>query len=492
MIDQMFSGRSGPPASTAVSSLLPPRAPADDAASPQSIASNLQICTSASSLRSILGSSKAVAVMYTSASCPPCTAVKPVFEELARTHGTTKERIDFVLVEMGVGGANEVAGSDEFGGPVRATPTFVFFAKGKKVGECKGGDVGELKTQVELLEMEAYPRAFLSRFLCDAANLFAAHPHTKLSLPALTKLSHSLSPVTYPVLPSLPTLSSKLASFLTDASMTSPSLLPSTIPTLTFSVIAYLTSLPTPPALPATPLPPTLTKDWTSATLNALCVLPRTEWFPLLDLWRIGLAHDLPRLSPTFATLLPQLLSEDYLLAPGINSKPLLLTTLRLLSNALPSPVLAGILLGEKREEMTRVVVRALLAEDKGVRSCAAGLGWSVVGRLWSGRRGEGGEEWEVEVTSALVEALRNEGESVEVGESFLGATERALADGVGAVHRLAATIGLLLFQSPHYEELQALVEVLGLAEVLREKEELVKGKQEVVEVLREVGVLCL
>lgn len=59
-------------------------------------------------------------------------------------------------------------------------------------------------------------------------------------------------------------------------------------------------------------------------------------------------------------------------------------------------------------------------------------------------------------------------------------------------MHRLAATIGMLLFQSPHYEELQALVEVLGLAEVLREKEELAKGKQEVVQVLREVGTLCL
>lgn len=69
--------------------------------------------------------------------------------------------MEFVLVEMGVGGGDAVAQSKEFGGPISATPTFCFFAKGgKQVGECKGADRGELKTQVELLVMEAYPRTY--------------------------------------------------------------------------------------------------------------------------------------------------------------------------------------------------------------------------------------------------------------------------------------------------------------------------------------------
>lgn len=160
MIDQMFSGRNGPPASTAVQSLLPPGAPSTDP-SQQSLGSNLAICTSPASLRSTLTASPAVAVMFTSASCPPCNAIKPYFEELARTHGAGAKRIEFVLVETGVGAGAEVAREPEFGGPVRATPTFVFFAHGKKTSECKGADRGELKTQVQLLEMEVYPREFI-------------------------------------------------------------------------------------------------------------------------------------------------------------------------------------------------------------------------------------------------------------------------------------------------------------------------------------------
>lgn len=171
MIDQMFSGRNGPPASTAVQSLLPPSAPPTNEPSQQSIASNLQICTSPSSLRSILTTSPAVAVMYTSTSCPPCNAIKPYFEELARTHGTKRQRIDFVLVETGVGGGSEVAGDPAFGGPVRATPTFVFFAHGKKSSECKGADRQELKTQIQLLEMEVYPREYLAVLRRDGLKL---------------------------------------------------------------------------------------------------------------------------------------------------------------------------------------------------------------------------------------------------------------------------------------------------------------------------------
>lgn len=159
MIDQMFSGRSGP------SAPAEPRTFSDP--SPQSIASNLQICTSPASLQTILDSNPAVAVMFTSESCPPCEAIKPLFNDLARTHGATtnKKRIDFVLVEMGVGAGAEVAARSEFGGPVKATPTFVFFRKGEKVGECKGADGTELKTQVAMLEMVAYPRELLAAFL---------------------------------------------------------------------------------------------------------------------------------------------------------------------------------------------------------------------------------------------------------------------------------------------------------------------------------------
>ncbi|ORY74499.1 PPPDE putative peptidase domain-domain-containing protein, partial [Leucosporidium creatinivorum] len=267
MIDSMFRGRAAPAAADAVRSTfanLPPAGAAPQAPNPsgQSLASNLQICTSTANFHSVLRKSKATAVMFTSKTCPPCEAIKPYFEELARTHSAGTKRIEFVLVEMGVGEGGQVAQSEG----VRATPTFVFYSSGKRVGECKGADRGELKTQIQLLEMEVYP----------------AHPHTKLSLPHLTALSRTLAPVTHTAFPALPALSTKLNSIL--FALTIPA---ESTTVLTKTVISYLATLPAPPAKPTSPLPPTLLKSWSTATLQALDALPAKDWFPIVDLWRL-------------------------------------------------------------------------------------------------------------------------------------------------------------------------------------------------------------
>lgn len=63
-------------------------------------------------------------------------------------------------------------------------------------------------------------------------------------------------------------------------------------------------------------------------------------------------------------------------------------------------------------------------------------------------------------------------------------------------VHRLAATLGLLIFQSPHHEAIKSLLEVLEVVDVLKGKELLVEqlagaGKKDVEQLLREVEQLC-
>lgn len=55
------------------------------------------------------------------------------------------------------------------------------------------------------------------------------------------------------------------------------------------------------------------------------------------------------------------------------------------------------------------------------------------------------------------------------------------------AVHRLVATLGLLLYQSPHYEAVQSLLAVLDAADVLEAKKDMVKDKAEVVGLIGEV-----
>ncbi|GAA5915800.1 hypothetical protein JCM6882_006099 [Rhodosporidiobolus microsporus] len=510
MIEQMFVGSRNVGAGAAVNNLMPslgvappsssaatgtttPVSLPSDTPTAQSLGSNLQICTSAASLRSTLSSSPAVAIMYTSPTCPPCTAIKPFFEDLARKHGVGKKRIEFVLVEMGIGEGAVVARSSEFGGPVQATPTFVFFSRGRKVGECKGADKRELETQVGMLEMETYP----------------PHPHTKLSLPALAALSRNLAPVTFTSFPALPTLSSKLSSVLSSSSVDA-----ATTEVFTTRVISYLSSLPAPPSpVPKTPLPVDLLSSWLPSTLKALETLPSTpeggaSKFPVIDLLRLALARDSARLSaqPSFIAFLPTLASH---LATDLDhdtpNRSYLLTALRLVSNALVAPTLTARLLApDALPSVTRLVVRALLdPEDPKMRAAGAGLAWSIVARVFAARVGEevagagveggaahalggkseaekgGGEEWEAEMASAVVEALGKETESVEV------------------VHRLAATLALLLYQSPFFSEVAALLEVLEAQDIVTRRRDTVKSsaadtkeKEGVLGVLRDLETL--
>ena len=82
--------------------------------------------------------------------------IEPVFEELAhqKTHGQDGGRLAFVKVDMAMGSGGQVGA--EWG--VRVTPTFLFFLDGKKQHELKGVNAPELRTQVDLLLYQAFPR----------------------------------------------------------------------------------------------------------------------------------------------------------------------------------------------------------------------------------------------------------------------------------------------------------------------------------------------
>jgi len=439
MIEQMFVGSNTRSAGDAVNNLLPslaagqaqPAPPTtngsqfDDVPSSQSVSSNLQIVTSVSSLRSTLSRSPATSIMFTSSHCPPCNAIKPYFEELARRH----PKISFCLVETQLGEGAQVARMSEFGGPVTATPTFVFFKGGEKVGECKGADKRELETRIGMLELEVFPRKCLASSVSVPSLIIfgytTAHPHEKFSLPHLTKLSKTLSPITFTAFPPLPALSSKLAA-------STSSLHPNDSTILTKDVISYLSSLPVPPSpAPTSPLPPNLIEPWLSATFAALENLENpTDKFPILDLLRLSLARDSSRLTsqPNFIKSLPKLLS---ILVKDLDqpspSHPYLLTSLKFISNLLISPLSTSEILSNREclENVTKLLIRILLDDkDDKMRSFGAGLGWSLVAKVY-GLRSEGGgggekdgeEEWESELAGAVLEALGREEKSLEVGE---------------------------------------------------------------------------
>lgn len=341
-----------------------------------------------------------------------------------------------------------------------------------------------------------------------------AHPHDSLSLPTITKLSKSLAAVTFATLPPLASLTKKLNSSFADISMTESSAsIPLARSTLIDTVLPFLYALPTAAPMkngnvkPPAELPPKLITGWRDATRVAMEFLPAGELFTVLDLWRIGLALDPTRLSLPFSEQIdesPSLLAESLQLASQLSStstdspnsfpRSLLLTFIKLFSNALASTTLANHILNTDlaggtttRRELTELMVRSLLDEDRVVRMAGAGLVWSAVAYEFrvtqfahqNSVETEGGkgrlrdEEWEIEIASAVLSAL-------------------AVEENVDVVHRFTATLSLLLFKSPHFAGIVGLLEVLDAEGILGTKEGLAKKekREDVVKLAEEVRML--
>lgn len=166
-------------------------------------------------------------------------------------------------------------------------------------------------------------------------------------------------------------------------------------------------------------------------TVTALAAeLPAASLFPLLDVWRLAI------LEPTIAqaTLAPlvQVLSSTN---ESVASSPraTLLTLLRLTTNGLGTSLSRSLLASDDRARaaLTGVLVQTLLHPDRLVRVAAASLGFNVGAWVQKGRiarargddvvnglrEGEEDGEWEVELVSAVAEALANEEESEDAGE---------------------------------------------------------------------------
>ncbi|KAL1924832.1 uncharacterized protein VTP21DRAFT_4486 [Calcarisporiella thermophila] len=122
---------------------------------------------SAVELTSLVSTSRAAAVFFTSVTCPPCRTIEPEFNRLVEQaeYPITAVKVDVGMVhDAGV----------QYG--VRATPTFMFFANGgEKVHQFSGADPRELATGIQLALFSAYP----------------PHSHTKLHLPQLHSISNA-------------------------------------------------------------------------------------------------------------------------------------------------------------------------------------------------------------------------------------------------------------------------------------------------------------
>ncbi|KAI6041367.1 PPPDE putative peptidase domain-containing protein [Pisolithus marmoratus] len=402
---------------------------------------NVKSCTDTTLFQSILRDNRAVIAFFTNKTCGPCRVIEPVFQDLAKQKTRTNGGVAFTKVDLGVG--NGAAIARQYG--VRVTPTFVFFLDGRKTHELRGANAPELRTQVDLLIYEAFP----------------PHPHKSISLPAIESIS--LNPILFIQIPNLDTLLSKLNEFIDSVSTWTGVLTQAQVKqALSKTVIPFLKASST----PSPPQPPTAPFDyWPALVLSLVSNLTVGNLFPLADIWRIALLN--PKFCEWSAVKRGPQNPMNMLLSKALESRDAprsyLLTVLRMLSNAFSNADLARECNTSMRNDLTAILVLTLLHEDVAVRTAAASLAFNVTACLQKHRLEkieshgnidpeEEDLDWELEVISALLEAIGRENESEDT------------------VHRLTASLALLLRFSPFIGDLMPLMEVLRSRNILTGK----------------------
>lgn len=421
-------------------------------AATESLAGSIHVCSNTASFGNVIRSHRAVVAIFTNIhTCPPCRAIAPVYEQLASEKGIRmngdggRTGAAFVKIDMSTPGGHQVA--QDWG--ISVMPTFKFFLDGKEIDEMKGANPNELRYQIDLLLFQAYP----------------THPHTVLSLPAFETMS--LNPILFSQIPAIDTVFVKLSGFIDSAAWPSSSAQSKdqVKQALSATIVPYLKSRFTPPnangksaTLPSAT--PAILTTWSQVTVTLAGALPLESLFPIVDMWRLATLD--PAVSSWSAMKddpIKLLLSKA---SVQKTPRPYLLTLLRLLSNGFSSTPLAQRLLVKDRSVVTALLVSTLLHEDASVRTAAASLSFNISAfvqtcRIEKVKNGGTGtdyedEDWEVEMVTAIVEAVDREKENEEV------------------VHRLAASLGCLLRLSPYHETQMPLFEVLQAKQILKGK----------------------
>lgn len=323
-------------------------------------------------------------VFFTSATCPPCKALYPVYDELA---AELSQKCVFIKIDIG----KAMGAAQAFS--INATPTFVTFLGGKEERRWSGADANALRGNVKLLAVMAWP----------------AHPHESLKLPKLR--GASAKPIVFKRIPPLDKLLTKIG----DAGQ-----LPSV------QGVKYFIATSEAEGAAATTLPDL---DAFSRFLrDSRTTVPRENMFAVLDLVRIAIAD--PRFSGYYAqekdhkTIAPLL---EYANKAEDAPYALRLVALQLTCNLFSSSLYIHHILNceDLRTPIIQLTASSLL-DDKhpNVRIAAASVALNIATANSLIRREENYEalleEDQVELAASLLEAIRTEKESHEALNGFL------------------------------------------------------------------------
>lgn len=330
------------------------------------------------------------AVLFlTSATCPPCKALYPVYDELAEELGDK-----VTLIKVDISQPQNAAIAERF--QARATPTFITFLKGQQDEQWTGAEPVTLRSKIRLLSQMAHP----------------LHPHEMLRLPTFS--NPDSKPVLYSKIPPLIKLAAKmgddlagkpavksLARFIEDRAGSGPQ--EAVVPDLC---------------------------EVSALMREALSHLPPEEVFALVDLLRCALVD--PRISAHFAEEEGQSTVRGILEYVNQQPKcpyPLRLVTLQMGCNLFSTPLFADEVLGntELRKLVIDLTSSSFLDDHhSNIRVAAASLlfNLALADRRSRRRDPEAGltDEDQIEVAASVVEAVTQEESSKEALEGMLSA----------------------------------------------------------------------
>lgn len=413
---------------------------------PGKASGEVYIVTTAQRLNQLLDEAKAscAVIFFTSATCPPCKLVYPVYGELA---AEAAGKCFFIKVDISQ--AHEIGRQYD----VRATPTFISFLKGKREGTWTGASPAQLKGSVRMLIESAFP----------------AHRHEKLNIPNFRR--QTMRPVLYSKVPPLEKLTAKMGSHAKDTGIG---------PALDFIKQRNAQSVPQETQLPDMPLVMHAIEQLSKS-------LPPEIRFTIFDVFRLLLAD--PRASGYCLSSPASIASLASILGNAVEDGlpyNLQLCALHAACNIFSSSsgmVLSSGLLADQSVNAAFINLISTGLQDRDhvtLRVASASLAFNITTALMEARMGskDAGdvesmtEASQVELAAALIQGLGDETESADV------------------VKLIALSLGRLLYLQHVGSEVGDLYEAMEAKDAIASKTVLVKKEDRIL--MHEIGAELL
>lgn len=327
-------------------------------------------------------------VFFTSATCPPCKTLYPLYDQLAAEVGDKG-----ILIKVDTSQAFDAASKYS----INATPTFITFLKGQQENRWSGADPGALQGNIRLLVQMAWP----------------PHSHQSLNLPTFSN-PHA-KPVLYSKIPPIPKLLAKMG--------------PETSSDQAIKDVARFIETRASEGPAESPLPTNITA-FTSLVVSSLQTLPTDLLFTVIDLLRCALID--PRFSGVLAEesnhkTIVSILNHVNVTLHSACPYALRLVTLQMACNLFSSGLYPDQILAYEplRSAITQLISTSFLDDGHAnIRVAASGLLYNVaLANSVKRREGPGdllSEGDQVELAASVLEAITQEEGSKEALEGML------------------------------------------------------------------------